>query len=71
MKADIAAIARPGDTVILAFHGYLTDEDIEELNESFRPLKEKGVEVAFTDQVASIVVVRPDSEDINDWGEGE
>lgn len=59
----LAAIARPGDTVILAFQGYLSDEDIDALTESFRHLKEKGVEIAFTDQVISMVVVRPEVEE--------
>jgi hypothetical protein len=59
----LAAIARPGDTVILAFQGYLSDEDIDALTESFQHLKEKGVEIAFTDQVISMVVVRPEVEE--------
>jgi hypothetical protein len=63
----MVAVAKPGDTVILAFGRSLTDEDIEHLEEAFKPLKEHGIEVAFTDQVEAITVVRPDDdEDIND-----
>lgn len=60
LRDSLCAVARPGDTVILAFGRELTDEDIEHLTEGFRPLKERGIEVAFTDQVESITVVRPD-----------
>lgn len=64
---QLAAIARPGDTVIIAFHGNLTDDDIQALDESFQPLIDRGIQVAFTDQVSSIIIARPD-EDIDDWG---
>lgn len=71
LRDSVAAIARPGDIVMLAFGRELTDEDIDILTEGFRPLKERGIEVAFTDQVESITVLRPDSDDIDDWGDGE
>lgn len=83
LRDSMAAVARPGDTVLLAFNRELTDEDIELLTESFQELKERGIEVGFTDQVAEIVVARPgvldpdeeafearaaSDDDIDDWG---
>lgn len=58
----IAAIARPGDTVLIGFAHELTAEDIEALDESFRPLAELGLKVGFTDNVTSMVVFRPGEE---------
>lgn len=67
----LAAIARPGDTVVIGFCRSLSDEEVEWMEESFRPLIDQGIRVAFADQVGSIVVMRPDDEDIDDWGDGE
>lgn len=55
----IAAIAQPGDTVIIAFSGQLDDADIEWLNQQFQPIIDRGVDIQYTDQVSDIVVVRP------------
>lgn len=55
----IAAIARPGDTVLIGFEQQLDAEDIEALDESFEPLRRLGVEIGFTDGVTSMVVIRP------------
>lgn len=66
LRDSMAAIARPGDTVLLAFNRELSDEDIDLLTESFQELKERGIEVGFTDQVAEIVVARPDGLDPGD-----
>lgn len=57
MREGVAAIARPGDTVILAFSTTLDEQDIEHLEAVFKPLERNGITVAFTDQVASAVVV--------------
>lgn len=62
-----AAVARPGDTVIIAFEGELSPEDIAQLEQGFEHLTRKGIEVAFTDQVRSMIVVS-EADDINDWG---
>lgn len=56
----LAAVARPGDTVLIGFAHSLSDEDIDALDESFRPLIEQGIKVGFMDQVTSMVVFRPD-----------
>lgn len=65
----LAAIARPGDTVIIGFDRPLSDEEVGWMEESFAPLKDRGVTIAFADQVTSMVVVRPDDEDIDDWSD--
>ena len=54
----IAAIARPGDTVLIGFTHELSDEEIEAIDENFRPLAEQGIKIGFLDQVTSMVVVR-------------
>lgn len=59
MSERIAAVAKPGDTVLIGFAHSLTDEDIEALDESFRPLIDQGIKVGYMDQVTSMVVVRP------------
>lgn len=70
LRDSLAAIARPGDTVILAFGRELDEDDIEHLTEAFGPLKERGIEVAFTDQVEGVTVASPaDDENINDWSD--
>ena len=58
----LAAVARPGDTILIGFDYNLSDEDIEALDESFKPLIEQGIKVGFMDNVTSMVVVRPDAE---------
>lgn len=55
----IAAVAKPGDTVLIGFAHALSDEDIEALDESFRPLIDQGIKIGYMDQVTSMVVVRP------------
>lgn len=59
----LAAVARPGDTLLVGFAHNLTDEDIEALDESFRPLIDQGIKVGFMDQVTSMVVFRPEEDD--------
>lgn len=63
---DIAAVARPGDTVLIGFSRDLTDEDIEVLGELFRPLIGQGIKVGYVDQVTSMVVVRPGEVDYSE-----
>lgn len=62
VRPHIAAVARPGDTVLIGFSHSLTDEDIDALDESFKPLIEQGIKVGFMDQVTSMVVFRPDED---------
>lgn len=58
----VAAVARPGDTVIIGFFRPLNDEEVEWMEDSFRPLTEAGIKIAFADQVSSILVARPEVE---------
>lgn len=46
----VAAVARPGDTVLIGFSRSLTDEDIEALDDSFKPLTEQGIKIGYMDQ---------------------
>lgn len=54
----LAAVARPGDTVIIGFGRSLSDEEVGWMEESFRPLIDRGIQVAFADQVTSMVVAK-------------
>lgn len=55
----IAAIARPGDTVIIAYSGYLDLDVAAELAVQWDALLAgSGVKVHFTDDVASMVVIK-------------
>lgn len=65
IRPHIAAVARPGDTVLIGFAHNLTDAEIEAIDESFRPLIERGIKVGFLDQVTSMVVVKGSELDVN------
>jgi len=69
VRPHIAAVARPGDTVLIGFAHNLTDEEIEALDESFRPLIDRGLKIGFMDQVVSMVVFRSDEGDELEDGE--
>jgi hypothetical protein len=58
----LAALARPGDTILIGFAHNLTDDDIEAMDENFKPLVEQGIKIGFLDQVTSMVVIRPEGE---------
>lgn len=65
-EVTFAAIARPGDTLLVGFGHSLSDKDIEALRDSFRPLTDQGIKIGFMDQVTSMVVVRPDEEALDE-----
>lgn len=54
----LAAVASPGDTVLIGFAHELTNDDIEALDEDFKPLTEQGIKIGFMDNVTSMVVVK-------------
>jgi hypothetical protein len=58
----LAAVAKPGDTILIGFAHELYEEDIEALDRDFKPLTEQGIKVGFMDNVTSMVVVRPGAE---------
>lgn len=64
MMPNVAAIARPGDTIMLGFDRTLSDDELEQLREDFSGFTEKtGVHIAFVEHVTSMVVARPESSD--------
>ena len=65
VRPHIAAVAKPGDTVLIGFAHNLTDDEIEALDESFRPLIDQGIKIGFVDQVTSMVVVKGPELDVN------
>lgn len=52
-----AAVARPGDVVLIGFARPLTDQEIEWMKEDFRPITDLGVMIGFADSVNSMVVI--------------
>lgn len=68
MTSDfIAAVARPGDTVIIGYNEPLTPEVADEMAAHWDALMEgTGVKVHFTDDVNSMVVMRPLTSEIVD-----
>lgn len=58
IRPHIAAVATPGDTVLIGFAHELSDEEVEAMDEHFRPLLDQGIKVGFLDQVTSMVVVK-------------
>lgn len=68
----LAAVARPGDTIIFGFARAISDDEIETMIENFKPLTDSGIKVGFADQVTSMTIARTGGadEEINDWGDG-
>lgn len=59
----IAAVAKPGDTIMIGFDRTLTDGELEDLREGFKGFTEKtGIHVAFVEHATSMVVARPDTD---------
>ena len=55
----IAAVARPGDTILIGFDRSLTDEELDQLREDFQDFTETtGVHIGFVERVTSMVVAR-------------
>ena len=60
----IAAIARPGDTILIGLRDRMTDEELGYLVEDFKEFTETtGIHIALIEGVTSMVVVRPDADD--------
>ena len=59
-----AAVARPGDTIMMAFDRTLTDEELDELHQAFEDFtKTTGVHIAFVEHVTAMVVVKDGGSD--------
>ena len=63
MQDRIAAVARPGDTVLIGFSRSLTEDDIAALDEDFGPLVKQGIKIGYMDSVSSMVVIRGGSDE--------
>ena len=62
-KIELAAIAQPGDTILIGFDRSLTDKELGELREGFEDFTETtGVHIGFVEHVTSMVVARPEGE---------
>jgi hypothetical protein len=56
---QIAAIARPGDTIMLGFDRSLSDSELDQLREDFEGFTDAtGVHIAFVEHVTSMVVAQ-------------
>ncbi len=60
VKVEAAAVARPGDTLVIGIAQRMSDDDYTVLYEQFQPLIDLGIKVAIADGVTSMVVVRPE-----------
>lgn len=63
IRPYVAAVARPGDVVLIGFSKTLTDEEVELFREQWAGLTDLGIKIGFIDQVSSMVVARPDEDD--------
>ena len=55
----IAALARPGDTILIGFDRTLSDEELDDLREGFQDFTDTtGVHIAFVEHATSMVVAR-------------
>jgi hypothetical protein len=55
----LAAVAGPGDTILIGFDRTLSDEELEGLREGFEGFTEAtGVHVAFVEHATSMVVAK-------------
>lgn len=62
-KIELAAIARPGDTILIGFDRTLSDEELDQLREDFEHFTETtGVHIGFVEHATSMVVMRPEDE---------
>ncbi len=55
----IAALAEPGDTILIGFDRTLSDGELERLREDFQDFtKETGVHIGFVEHATSMVVAK-------------
>lgn len=61
---EIAALARPGDTILIGFDRTLSDEELEALAEGFKGFTNTtGVHIAFVEHATSMAVARGSEDD--------
>jgi hypothetical protein len=56
----MAAIVRPGDTMVVSFEGRITMQQASELQERWHVITKGTSNIAFLENVAEITVLRPD-----------
>lgn len=61
IRPHIAAVARPGDVVLIGFEHLMSDDELGALKEQFRELVDLGVRVGVFEGVTSMVVFRGDN----------
>lgn len=57
---QIAAVAKPGDTIMVGMDVVVTDQEYQLLLERYQPLLESGIRVFLVEHCTSMVVVRPE-----------
>ena len=57
---ECTAVARPGDTVIVALSERMSDEELDDFREDFEGfLAATGVHLAIVENVSQMLIVRP------------
>lgn len=61
---QIAAVAQPGDTILIGFDRTLSDQELDQLREDFTDFTETtGVHIGFVEHATSMAVARGSDED--------
>lgn len=66
VSPTFAALAEPGDTILIGFDRTLSDDELNDLREGFQDFTETtGVHIAFVEHATSMVVARGRRLDVN------
>lgn len=61
VAVTLAAVAQPGDTILIGFDRSLSEEEFDDLREGFQGFTDTtGVHIAFVEQATSMVIARTD-----------
>lgn len=63
---QLAAIAKPGDTIMVGMDIVVSDEEYQLLLERYRPLLESGIQVFLVEHCTALTVVRSEVSDGSD-----
>lgn len=56
-----AAVAKPGDTILIGFDRLMDDDEFNAMKDCLRPLKEQlGIQIGLIEGASSMIVVRPE-----------
>lgn len=65
IRPHIAAVARPGDTVLIGFDHTLDEAELEAIYEAFEGFtNETGIHVAVVERASSMIVARPGDDEL-------